>query len=368
MPPIRILVVDDSVVIRKVLTDALAGDPAVEVAGTASDGRFALAKIDQLKPDIVTLDVEMPNMSGLETIKEIRKSHPRLPIIMFSTLTERGAATTLDALALGASDYVTKPSNTGSLDVTMLRIKEDLLPKIKALCGRGFGDKKPSFPPPKPPQPVAVAERARARIEVVAIGTSTGGPNALAEVIPAIPADFPAPIVIVQHMPKLFTRLLADRLAKASAISVHEGEPNKKLEPGHAWIAPGDYHMVVERGASGVHLALNQDAPENSCRPAVDVLFRSVAATFGANTLAVVLTGMGSDGVLGAQSIREKGGSVFVQDEASSVVWGMPGQTAAAGFADHIYPLRNIAAEIDHHVRASRKSQSLAPVNPIGVK
>ena len=366
MPPIRILIVDDSVVIRKVLTDALAGDPAVEVAGTASDGRLALAKVGQLKPDILTLDVEMPNMSGLETIKEIRKSHPHLPIIMFSTLTERGATTTLDALALGASDYVTKPSNTGSLDVTMLRIKEDLLPKIKALCGRGFGDKRPSFPPPKPPQPVAVAERAKARIEVLAIGTSTGGPNALAEVIPAIPADFPVPIVIVQHMPKLFTRLLAERLDKASAISVHEGEPGKKIEPGHAWIAPGDYHMVLERRAAGIHLAMNQNAPENSCRPAVDVLFRSVASTFGANTLAVVLTGMGSDGVLGSQAVREKGGRVFVQDEASSVVWGMPGQTAAAGFADNIYSLRNIAIEIDRHVRASRQSSAVG--KPIGVK
>jgi two-component system chemotaxis response regulator CheB len=368
MPPIRILVVDDSVVIRKVLCDSLAGDPAVEVVGTASDGRLALGKIGQVKPDILTLDVEMPNMSGLETIKEIRKSHPKLPIIMFSTLTERGATTTLDALALGASDYVTKPSNTGSLDVTMLRIKEDLLPKIKALCGYGFGDKKPSFPPPKPPQPVAVAERAKARIEILAIGTSTGGPNALAEVIPAIPADFPVPIVIVQHMPKLFTRLLAERLDKASAISVHEGEPGKKIEPGHAWIAPGDYHMVLERRAAGIHLAMNQNAPENSCRPAVDVLFRSVAATFGANTLAVVLTGMGSDGVLGSQAVREKGGRVYVQDEASSVVWGMPGQTAAAGFADNIYPLRNIAVEIDRHVRASRLSQSSTLGKPIGVK
>src|ERR1700744_6424501 len=355
MPPIRILIVDDSVVIRKVLTDALAGDPAVEVAGTASDGGLALAKVPQLKPDILTLDVEMPNRAGLETIKEIRKSHPKLPIIMFSTLTERGATPTLDALALGASDYVTKPSNTGGLDVTMLRIKEDLLPKIKALCGRGFGDKKPSFPPPKPPQPVAVAERAKARIEVLAIGTSTGGPNALAEVIPAIPADFPVPIVIVQHMPKLVTRLLAARLDTASAISVHQGEPGKKTEPGPAWTAPGDCPTVLDRRAAGVHLAMNQNAPENSCRPAVDVLFRSVAATFGANTLAVVLTGMGSDGVLGSQAVREKGGRVYVQDEASSVVWGIPGQPAAAGFADNIYPLRNIAIEIDRHVRASRQ-------------
>src|SRR5579871_89490 len=200
MPPIRVLVVDDSVVIRKVLTDSLAADPSVQIAGTASDGRLALARIAQLKPDLITLDVEMPNMSGLEAIKEIRKDHPHLPIIMFSTLTERGAATTLDALALGASDYVTKPSNTGSLDVTMRRIREELLPKIKALCPNRDADKRTPVPPALPPKNIAVAERGRARIEILAIGTSTGGPNALAEVIPAIPVDFPIPIVIVQHM------------------------------------------------------------------------------------------------------------------------------------------------------------------------
>jgi two-component system chemotaxis response regulator CheB len=365
MPAIRILVVDDSVVIRKVLCDALASDPAVEVAGTASDGRLALAKIGQLKPDLITLDVEMPNMSGLETIREIRKLHPKLPIIMFSTLTEHGAATTLDALALGASDYVTKPSNTGSLDVTMLRIKEDLLPKIKALCGRGLADKKLVVPPAQRPPLAGVAERAKASVEILAIGTSTGGPNALADLIPAIPANFPVPIVIVQHMPPLFTRLLAERLDKVSAISVHEGEHGKKIEPGHAWIAPGDYHMTLDRRAAGVHLSMNQEAPENSCRPAVDVLFRSVAAMFGANTLAVVLTGMGSDGVLGSQAIRKRGGRIYVQDEATSVVWGMPGQTAAAGFADSIFPLRQIAGEIDRYVRASRQA---ATGKPIGVR
>jgi two-component system, chemotaxis family, protein-glutamate methylesterase/glutaminase len=366
MPPIRILVVDDSIVIRRVMGEALASDPAVEIVGTASDGRIALAKISQLSPDLITLDVEMPNMSGLETVKEIRKLHPHLPIIMFSTLTERGAATTLDALALGASDYVTKPSNTGSLDVTMLRIKDELLPRIKALHRRRATDKRTTFSPALPPKNVAVAQRAQAHIEILAIGTSTGGPNALAQVIPAIPGDFPIPIVIVQHMPPIFTRMLAERLDKDSAISVHEGEPGKKLEPGHAWIAPGDYHMTLERRAAGVHLAMNQSAPENSCRPAVDVLFRSVAAAYGANTLAVVLTGMGSDGVLGSQAVREKGGRVYVQDEATSVVWGMPGQTAAAGFADNIFPLHNIAAQIDRNVRTSRQSSAVG--KPIGVR
>jgi two-component system chemotaxis response regulator CheB len=358
MPPIRILVVDDSVVIRRVLCDALASDPSIEVAGTASDGRIALAKVLQLKPDLITLDVEMPNMSGLETIAEIRKLHPKMPIIMFSTLTERGASTTLDALALGASDYVTKPSNTGSLDVTMERIKQDLLPKIKALCGRRqVLDTTPATQLYKKPTTVMTAPpRPAARIDILAIGTSTGGPNALAEVLPGIPKDFPVPIVIVQHMPPLFTRMLAERLDKQTAIRVHEGQPGASLSPGQAWIAPGDYHMTVERRGMASQLAMNQGPQEHSCRPAVDVLFRSVASAFGANTLAVVLTGMGSDGVLGSQAVRERGGRVYVQDEASSVVWGMPGQVAAAGFADSIFPLRSMAAEIDRHVRGSRQS------------
>jgi two-component system chemotaxis response regulator CheB len=361
MPPIRILVVDDSIVIRKVLCDALNSDPEIEVAGTASDGRIALAKITQLNPDLVTLDVEMPNMSGLETIAEIRKLRPKLPIIMFSTLTERGASTTLDALALGASDYVTKPSNTGSLDVTMARIKQDLLPKIKALCGRRLSDRTGAKPPFKRAiAPGLRLPRHTARIDILAIGTSTGGPNALAEVLPAIPLDFPVPIVIVQHMPPLFTRMLAERLNKQSLIGVHEGEAGKTLEPGHAWIAPGDHHMIVERHGTSVQLAINQAPQENSCRPAVDVLFRSVAAVFGPNALVVVLTGMGSDGVLGSRLVREVGGRVYAQDEATSVVWGMPGQTVAAGWADSIYRLQDMAGEINRHVRASRQT-STAP-------
>jgi two-component system chemotaxis response regulator CheB len=361
MPPIRILIVDDSVVIRKVLCEALATDPAVAVAGTASDGRIALAKILQLHPDLITLDVEMPNMSGLETIKEIRKLHPKLPIIMFSTLTERGASTTLDALALGASDYVTKPSNTGSLEVTMARIRAELLPKIKGLCGNRQSPKQ-TAPTPRPnakpgsPQLRAPA-RPTARVDLLVIGTSTGGPNALAELLPAMPEGLPVPIVIVQHMPPLFTRLLAERLNKQAAIAVHEGEMGAKLEPGNAWIAPGNYHLTLERHGTAVQLHLSQGAPENSCRPAVDPLFRSAATVFGPNVLAVVLTGMGSDGVQGAQHIRERGGQVLIQDEESSVVWGMPGQVAAAGLADAIYPLSQMAGEIVRRVSQQRTAE-----------
>lgn len=361
MPPIRVLIVDDSAVIRKVLGEGLAPDASLEVVGTAANGRIALGRIPQVNPDIVTLDVEMPVLNGLETLAEIRKTYPKLPVIMFSTLTERGASTTLDALALGASDYVTKPSNTGSLDVTLHQIRDQLIPKIKALCPT-----RSEVPPvPRPPapslRPAGVASaRDLSRIDLVAIGTSTGGPNALAAVLPAIPRDFPVPIVIVQHMPPLFTRLLAARLNDRSSINIQEAQAGQTLNPGEAWIAPGDYHMTVERRGTSTHLALNQDPPENSCRPAVDPMFRSVAKAFGPNALAVVLTGMGYDGVNGAQHIREKGGQVFVQDEATSVVWGMPGQVSAAGFADATYPLGSMGQEIVRRVAMKRTASPVA--------
>jgi len=362
MPPLRILIVDDSAVIRRILGDGLSLDPSLEVVGTAANGRIALSKIPQINPDLVTLDVEMPLMNGLETLVELRKTYPKLPVIMFSTLTERGASTTLDALALGASDYVTKPSYTGSLDATLLQIREQLVPKIKALCVARSG----AQPPPRPPASAFPLKRTQptresARVDILAIGASTGGPNALAELLPKIPGDFPVPLVIVQHMPPLFTRLLAGRLNARSAITIQEGIKGEILQPGQAWIAPGNYHMTVERQGTAVKLAMSENPPENSCRPAVDPLFRSVAKTFGPNVLGVVLTGMGSDGVIGAQHIREKGGQIIVQDEASSVVWGMPGQVAAAGFADAIYPLSAIAQEISRRVAIKRNEPTAAP-------
>jgi len=362
MPPIRILVVDDSSVIRRILGDGLASDPTLEVVGTAANGHIALARIPQVNPDVITLDIEMPEMNGLQTLVELRKTYPKLPVIMFSTLTERGAASTLEALSLGATDYVTKPSNTGSLDVTLAQIREQLIPKIKALCPSRILVQAPPAQPAPLVHSVAGEEAARSlvRVDVVAIGTSTGGPNALAQVIPQIPANFPVPIVIVQHMPPLFTRFLATRLNDQSHIHVEEGKPGQILKPGEAWIAPGGYHMTVERYGTSVRLATNQDPPENSCRPAVDPLFRSVAKVFGANVLAVVLTGMGFDGVIGAQHIREKGGQVFVQDEASSVVWGMPGQVAAAGLADAAYPIGSTAQEIIRRVSIKRASLTTA--------
>jgi two-component system chemotaxis response regulator CheB len=356
MAAIRILVVDDSVVIRRLLSDTLSGDPALQVVGTASDGRIALAKIPLLRPDLITLDIEMPVMDGLATVAVVRKLYPQLPVIMFSTLTERGAAATLDAFTLGASDYATKPNNTGSRAVAIETIRTELIPKIKALCAGA------------PMQPRSLqapsAERVRVppnrRIEIVAIGTSTGGPNALAAVLPRIPKDFPVPIVVVQHMPPIFTRLLAERLAGRSAIAVEEGRPGVVLSPGHAWIAPGNFHMTVARAGMNQCLELNQDPPEHSCRPAVDVMFRSVATVCRANVLGVVMTGMGADGVSGARKIREAGGEVIVQDEASSVVWGMPGMVYAAGQSDAVYPLDQLAPAITSRVLGSNRFRDAA--------
>ena len=358
MRPVRILIVDDSAVIRKALSDLLASDPEIVVAGTAGNGSQTLARIPEVKPDLVTLDIEMPGMDGLETLVEIRKLYPKLPVIMFSTLTEHGpehgAAATMDALARGASDYVTKPSHCEFSERPYERVREELIRKIKSLCAERMPQ------PPPVPTPTFVSGRPQARIDVVAIGTSTGGPNALTALIPQLPADFPVPILIVQHMPPLFTRLLANRLNTLARLEVQEGRAGQKLRRGQVWIAPGDHHMTVARKGNEFLLGLNRDPQENSCRPAADVLFRSVAQTYGANVLAVVLTGMGTDGTRGAAVIREAGGEVFVQDEASSVVWGMPGNVVAARLADRIYPLGGIAPEVVRRVSMLRAFASAA--------
>ncbi len=342
---VRVLIVDDSVIVRKVLSDVLSSHPATEVAGTAASGDLALAKLDQIKPDVITLDIEMPGRNGLETLVEIRKRYPKLPVIMFSTLTERGGKATLDALALGATDYATKPASGDGLLAAKEQIRRELVAKILGLRPA------PAFLPPAAVR-VAPAKRSpvRRRIDILAIGTSTGGPNALAAVVPRLPADFPVPVVLVQHMPPLFTKLLSERLNTSSALEVREGVAGTVLKPGCVWVAPGGQHMTVAQKEGATLVELNQNPPENSCRPAVDVLFRSVARAYGPHTLAVVMTGMGSDGTLGATAIRDAGGEIFVQDEASSVVWGMPGAVVAAGIADLICPLNNLADEIVRRV------------------
>lgn len=363
VPKIRVLVVDDAAAFRRAVAEELGADPALEVAGTAANGKAALAKLAQVQPDVVLLDIEMPEMDGLEALREIRKRHPRLPVIMFSALTVRGAAATLEALSQGASEYFTKPA-TGSLEDSLRVVREELIPEIKVLCAdRLTGGSSPVLTPvPKQsgPQSILTLRPDRShpsrvgRVDVIAIAASTGGPNALAEVLPALPADLPVPVVIVQHMPPLFTQLLAERLATLCPLPVAEARPGASLTPGTMWLAPGDFHLTVERTASGPTLALNKDAPEHSCRPAADVLFRSVARVFGPHVLAVVLTGMGQDGHRGCEAIRGAGGQVVVQDEASSVVWGMPGFVARAGLADKVLPLSLVAQELTRRARVGR--------------
>lgn len=343
MPRIRVLVVDDAVVIRRLLADELAKDPALEVVGTAATGRIALALLPQVAPDVVILDVEMPDLDGLATLAALRKTHPRLPVIMFSSLTERGALATIDALTLGASDYFTKPSSESGVDASLAVVREQLIPKIKSLCGPRT---------PTPPRSGLHSVPGAQKVEVVAIAASTGGPNALAEVFAKFPADLRVPMLIVQHMPPMFTRLLAERLTARSAVPVHEAASGTIVQPGQAWIAPGDYHLAVVRDGARVRLLTHQDPPENSCRPAADVLFRSVARAYGAGVLAVVLTGMGQDGLNGCQAVREAGGVVLAQDEPTSVVWGMPGSVVRAGLAARVLPLSLVADEIVHRVRA----------------
>ena len=352
MPKIRVLIVDDSVLVRRMVSNALSSHPQLEVVGVAANGHIALAKIPQINPDAVLLDVEMPEMDGLETLVAIRKTYPRLLVVMFSSVTERGAAVTLDAIALGATDYVTKPANMSSKEAVMGYLRDQLIPKIRELCA-GKSNSLPTavHPQVSPRQQLPnFPTSALPRVEIVAIGVSTGGPNALMAILPAFAANLPVPLLIVQHMPPLFTKRLAERLDGNCQIQVAEGFSGAILQPGQAWIAPGDFHMIVERESTRAHLRTHQEPPENSCRPAVDVLFRSVAKTYGAGTLAVVLTGMGQDGLHGCKCIREAGGQVLVQDEASSVVWGMPGRVANAGLADRVLPLSQLASEIIHRL------------------
>lgn len=347
---IRVLVVDDSSVVRRTLTDILSSETGIEVVAAAPNASIALARFDALKPDLVTLDVEMPDSSGLDLLREIRRRNQTVPVIMFSALTQKAAATTLDALALGASDYVTKPSALPTRGEVEAHIRNALVPRIRALgTSRAAASLARRDPSLRPPIPLPVGRR----VSVLAIGCSTGGPNALADVFRHLPASLTVPIVIVQHMPPVFTRLLAERLSASSPIPVKEAEQGDVLVPGRALIAPGDHHLRVVREGTKFVATLDQGPPENSCRPAVDVLFRSVASVYRAQSLAVVLTGMGQDGLKGCELIRDAGGQILAQDEKSSVVWGMPGFVAKAGLADAVVPLSDIASQIVQRVLAS---------------
>jgi two-component system, chemotaxis family, protein-glutamate methylesterase/glutaminase len=345
---IRVLVVDDSVVIRRLVSHALEEDPVLDVVGAASNGAIALQRIPQMNPDVLTLDIEMPEMDGLETLRRIRREYPQLRVIMFSTLTERGAAVTLEALTLGADDYVAKVSNEGSLDRSMTRLREELIPKIKQFFH--LPGQSRAVPATTPGAPVSrntpLFESMKVRPKVVVIGVSTGGPAALGSILPQLPSGFRLPILMVQHMPPLFTRLLAERLSSVCCLPVTEGVHGDPVEPGRILVAPGDFHMKVAANGGGARVYLDQSAPQNSCRPAVDALFASIGEVYGGAVIAVILTGMGQDGLRGAEILKAQGASILAQDEASSVVWGMPGAVVNAGLADRVLPLDQVVPEI----------------------
>ncbi len=346
---IRILIADDSAVMRSLLRLVAGRDAGLEVAGTAADGESALSAIETLRPDLVLLDVEMPVMDGLVTLRKLRARGHKMPVIMCSSLTRRGAKVTIEALACGASDYVAKPAGQSGYEAALRALSQDLIPKIHALTAQPHFPgalRAPLFAPLAPPpraQPISSTPTA------LAIGVSTGGPSALDVLLPALPANFPLPVLIVQHMPELFTRLLAERLNDRCPLQVREAAEGEAVRPGTIYIARGNWHMEVLTGArigSPATLHLHQGLLENHCRPSADALFRSVAAVYGAGALAVVLTGMGSDGMLGCRAIREHGGSVLAQDQTTSAVWGMPGAVAHANLAHKVLPLNAIAPEI----------------------
>ncbi|RKG99027.1 protein-glutamate methylesterase/protein-glutamine glutaminase [Corallococcus carmarthensis] len=347
MNPIRVLVVDDAAVVRRQVSLLLGADPGLEVVATAPNGRIALAKVAQFQPDVVLLDLEMPELDGLETLKLLRQRDPELPVVMFSALTERAGMLTLEALALGARDYVTKPTSAGGLNITVEAVRDELVRKLKALNVRTPSATAAPFPVTRAPQP---RPQTPARVEAIVIGASTGGPGALVRVVSSLPADLPVPVLIVQHMPPLFTRLLAERLQGVSALTVREAVTGSAVQAGSVWVAPGDFHLAVCRDATGVRLLTHQGPTENACRPAVDLLFRSAAEVYGAGVLAVVLTGMGQDGLRGCRRVNEAGGQVVVQDQASSVIGSMPGAVEQAGLADAVMPLDAVAPELVRRV------------------
>lgn len=341
----RCLVIDDSALYRKIVRDVLASTSDVEVVGVANDGERALDQIKSLRPDLVTLDLEMPKLDGIGVLRELKRQKIEVAAIMVSAFTARGAKATTEALSLGAFDFILKPT-TNSLEESILQLRRDLLPKVNACRLRNV---RPAVPAPRPGitpiAPTARRQRLRlpgARPEIVAIGISTGGPQALTQLLPRLPKSFPAPIVIVQHMPPMFTKSLADDLNRRCQLTVMEATQGQPIRSGEVLIAPGGKHMRVAKLATGAVVQLTDDPPERNCKPAADFLFRSVASNYGPNALGVVLTGMGDDGTAGAKLMHSAGASILAQDEDTCVVYGMPKSIVDNGLADAVVPLEKV--------------------------
>jgi two-component system, chemotaxis family, protein-glutamate methylesterase/glutaminase len=376
--PLRILAADDSAVMRGIMwklfqmhaDDSSSELPRMELCGVAQDGVDCLESVRRLAPDVLVLDLEMPRLNGLDVLHRLRVENPGLPVIMCSSHTEHGARSTLEALACGASDYVTKPAEQRDFASAMQSLSKQLLPRIAALAKgarqRAAKADKVASPGKLLTRSMEAPPKAAPPVEIVVIGLSTGGPTALEQLLPKLPGNFPVPILIVQHMPKLFTGALAERLDKSCALRVKEAYENAIIRPGTIWLAPGDAHMEIgpsngltdkqDGGVTGrdSRVRLHQREPLNHCRPAVDYLFFSAARMYGASAMALVMTGMGADGLDGARAVHARGGVVLAQDEASSAVWGMPGKVTEAGIASATLPLASIAEALNKRVNAGR--------------
>nr|BAL54287.1 chemotaxis response regulator protein-glutamate methylesterase [uncultured prokaryote] len=338
--PVRVLIIDDSVVIRQLLKDIFARDGGIEVVGTASDPIDGYDKIVQMKPDVLTLDVEMPRMDGITFLEKLMRSHP-MPVVMVSTLTREGSEVTLKALELGAVDFIAKP--TQSIFTGMAALSHEITSKVKAAARARVRPKQAHVAPVELPQ--TSPRRVTGTNRLIAIGASTGGPEAIRQVLQGLPAEVP-PVVIVQHMPPVFTRSFAERLDKLCTVRVKEAEDGDVLQPGHAYIAPGDYHLQVVRNGSQYRARVVQTEPVNRHRPSVDALFDSVVQASGASTVAVLLTGMGADGARGLKKLREAGAHTIAQDEETCVVFGMPREAIQMGGAEFVLPLPQIAHKV----------------------
>lgn len=369
---VRVLVVDDSALYRKLVRDVLAQIPNVEVVGVAADGRIALDKIDYLRPDLITLDVEMPIVDGLGVLRELKRRPNAPDVIMLSAHTGAGAEATMAALQLGAFDFVLKP-NAANAEQSIAMLAERLQQRVEAFARRAVRSPRPiavgvasrladmptkPHEPPAPPHPAsqltAFDLEFRLPIQAVAIGISTGGPPALTTLMPTIPQDFPVPIFVVQHMPPLFTKSLAEDLNRRSQIEVVEAEDGEEARPGTAYIAPGGHQMKVERDGAKTRVRVNDDPHERNCRPSVDYLFRSISHVYGGSSLGVIMTGMGDDGTIGGKLIKRQGAKMIAQNEETSVVYGMPRSVVEAGIADLICPLNDVGREIVNCVKRSR--------------
>ncbi|MGD1879059.1 MAG: chemotaxis response regulator protein-glutamate methylesterase [Kiloniellaceae bacterium] len=357
--PYRVMVVDDSAVIRGLLTRALEKDPAIKVIASVGNGELAIKSLERHDVEVIILDIEMPVMDGLTALPKLLAAKPGIQVIMASTLTRKNAEVSLRALQAGAADYLPKPSSTSELTGADT-FQRELIEKVKALAGAirpsrpatavraaGRAAAAPVVPASLyPARTVTLRKASSALPRIIAIGSSTGGPQALLEVLRDMAARVKVPILITQHMPATFTTLLAEHIARATGVPCAEGKDGEPVNGGQIYLAPGNYHMVVEsRGASSV-IRLNQDPPESFCRPAVDPMLRSMAKIYGSSLLTVILTGMGSDGQKGATEVVQAGGTVIAQDEATSGVWGMPGAVATSGVCAAVLPIQEIGPSV----------------------